>query len=533
MGITSTSIAAGVGVAVENKRFQTGAEVIPRKILIIGTYDPLKDGGGGEEPLLLRSSSLNVTPNEPIQVFSAEHVGSLTGFGFMLHRLAMQAFAGSGGVETWILPMSEADVAFQATGSIEFDGPALSSGTIYLYIANDAVPVSVASDATADVIAEAVVSAVNSIKELPVTAEQEPEMPIVKFTSKSAGPWGNDISICLNLGLNQALPDGITATITDMFEGSGIPDISRALDALGTGDSANEEFFTDVVHGYGKDTITLDAISTYVGAGNVAVGLYDNLVSRPFRALTGDISFGSAGLNALITLGDSRKLDRANGVICVPGSASHPSEIAAQVIGHMARINSDRAEEHYLGVKLIDIHPGEKADRWTSDYASRDTAVKSGISPTRIQSGVVALQNVVTFYHPDDVPVSSNGYRSMRNISILQNILANIRTNFEREKWQGISIVADTNAVTNIKDRKKARDIDSVIDDLAALAKSFESQAWIYEAAFTLEKLAEDGAVSIRDGGIGFDNYLAVILSGEGGILNTIVEFDTSISVTL
>jgi hypothetical protein len=93
--------------------------------------------------------------------------------------------------------------------------------------------------------------------------------------------------------------------------------------------------------------------------------------------------------------------------------------------------------------------------------------------------------------------------------------------------------VADTTRVTNTTDRQKARDVDSVIDDLVALARSFESHAWIYEAAFTIGKLKEAGAVSIRAGGLGFDNVLSVIFSGEGGILDTTVEFDTSLAVLL
>jgi hypothetical protein len=318
-----------------------------------------------------------------------------------------------------------------------------------------------------------------------------------------------------------------------MSAGAGVPTMADALDGLGTGDSANEDFYTDVVHGYGTDTTTLDAISAYVGAGNDFLGLYSKTVSRPFRVLIGDTAAGSSGLSALIAISDVRKTDRASGILSVPGSASHPAEIAAQALGHMARINQDRAAQHYLGTQLVGIHPGAKSDRWTSDYDNRDTAVKSGISPTRVQSGAVFLQNVVTFYRPDNVPVSSNGYRSMRNISIIQNMLQNIRVNFEQEKWQGISIVADTTRVTNTTDRQKARDIDAVKDDLIALARSFESHAWIYTADFTISKLKEAGAVTVRAGGLGFDNVLSVIFSGEGGILDTVVEFDTSLAVLL
>jgi phage tail sheath gpL-like len=377
-------------------------------------------------------------------------------------------------------------------------------------------------------VAAAIVSAITADAKLPVTAAAVDE--VVTITSKSAGPWGNDISIRFNINPGDAYPSGVSAVVVDMTGGSGTPDIGPALDALGTGDDANEDWFTELVHGYGRVTAVLDDISTYVGAGNDFLGLYDKLVGRPFRSLTGDTVAGSAGLAALVAFSVNRKLDRANGIVAAPGSAMHPSELAAQTLGHMARVNNDRAAQSYIGVTIIGGHIGDKADRWTSDYDNRDTAVKAGISPTRVINGALTLQNVISFYRPDSVPVSSNGYRSMRNISILQNILYNVRVNFEQEKWRGISIVSDTARVVNATDRQKARDLDSVIDDLIALAKSFEEKAWIYTAQFTIDRLKVDGAVSIRSGTTGFDATLAILLSGEGAILDAMVQFDTSIA---
>lgn len=520
MALNQTSLAAAVGSTVRNVQFQSEALNLPRKILIIGTYDPAKT---------------SVVAETPVQVLSPEDAGDRFGFGSMVHRLAVQAFAGGNGVPVYIQPQAEAAGAAAAEGSVDFTGSAsVAAGTLYLYIAGLAVPVNIAAGTTADAIATAVAAAVNADKTLPVSAAVDGVTTAqVNLTAKSKGPWGNDISIDFNLGAGQALPSGVVAAVTDMATGAGIPSMADALGALGTGDDANEAFFTDVVHGYGQDVTTLDAISAYVGAGNDFLGLYSKTVSRPFRVLIGDTAAGSSGLNALTALTANRKTDRASGIIAVPGSASHPAEIAAQAIGHMARINQDRAAQHYLGIQLIGIHPGAKADRWTSQYDNRDTAVKAGVSPTRVQSGAVYMQNVVTFYRPDNVPVSSNGYRSMRNISIIQNMLQNIRVNFEQEKWQGISIVSDTTRVTNTTDRQKARDIDAVKDDLIALARSFEAHAWIYTADFTISKLKEAGAVTIRAGANGFDNVLSVIFSGEGGILDTVVEFDTSLAVLL
>lgn len=514
MGLDVTSLAAAVGVGAKNVQFEAGANVLPRKILIIGTFDP---------------SILTVAENVPARSLSSADAGDKYGFGTMLHRLALQVERGARGIETWIVPQEEA-AGNNAAGSIAFSATDAVAGTIYLYISNELVKVAVGAGDTADTIGEAVEAAVNADRNIPVTAVNT--TGTVVFTSVSKGLWGNGISLAVG-NKGETLPTGISVVVTDMTGGSGVPDIQDALDALGTDEAANEEFFTDVVHGYMQDVDTLDAIANYVGQGNEFIGLYDKLIHRPFRCLTGDIVAGSSGLDDLITLADDRLLDRANGIIVVPGSLSHPSEIAAQTIGHMARLNQNRAEEHYIDVALIDVHPGAVEDRWTGSYDNRDLAVKSGISPTRVKGKTVMLQNVVTFYRPDSVSVSSNGYRSMRNISILQNILYNVALNFEREKWKGVSIVNDVQAVTNTVDREKARDIGAVIDDLVSLAVAFEGNAWLFTADYTIGQLKIAGAVSIRSGTTGFDSVLKIILSGEGGIFDTEVQFDTSIAVLM
>jgi len=521
MALSNTSLAAAVGSGVKNVQFVSSASVVPRKILIIGTKDPSKTG---------------LAVNTPRQVFSAAEVGSLSGFGFMLHRMAIKAFKGSQGVETWIVPQAEAGGAAASTGDIDFTGSTgVLAGTIYLYIAGDLVSINIADSTSADDIATAVAAAVNANSDLPVTAAVNGVTTAqVDFTAKSKGPWGDKISIALNLDVNQELPSGVAAAITAMSSGSGTPDIDDALNSLGTGDAQNEKYFTDVVHGYLQDSSTLSKISAYNGVGDGYTGNYSKTVARPFRALTGDVDPGTAALTAMIVITDAKKTDRTNGIIAVPDSPSHPSEVAARAIGAMARINNNRAEESYIGEEMGDIWPGtDKADRWSDDYDNRDTAVKSGVSPTLIKNGVVVLQNVVSFYRPDDVPVESNGYRSMRNISIIQNILDNVRANFEQEKWEGISIVADTAKVTNSASRQKARDVNSVIDDLVKLATDFEGNAWLYSASFTIDALKQAGAVVIRDGGTGFNNTLKVVLSGEGGILDNVTEFDTSLDVFL
>jgi len=515
MAITPTSLAAGVASSVTNKSFEVVAEDVPRKILIIGSFDPAKT---------------SVTPDQPQQIFSAEDCGSIYGFGSMVHRLSLGVFDAQAGVETFVQPQDEAGGAAAAAGELTFTGPATANGTIYLYIAGDLVTVSVASGDTLEEIADAVVAAILADSNLPVTAAKVAVTFEVTITAKTKGTYGNEISLAVNLKTGEELPAGVTfAVSTAMAAGTGTPDITTALDGLGTGDGANEDFYTDVVHGYLQDTTTLDAISTYVGPGNTAIGLYSNTVGRPFRCLTGDNAAGSAALVALKAIGDARTTDRSQGIVAVPDSPDHPSEIAARSIAECAKLNISIAAQSYARTPLTGVFPGDKgADRWTSEYDNRDSAVKSGISPTKVVKGEVQLQNVVTFYHPASIPQSSNGYRDFKNIAILQNILFNTRAVFSTDEWKGVFIVEDV-AKVNATNRIKAKDTTAVLGTCVALAKAFEKKGWIYGSAFTIEELGKTGSIEIRAGGTGFAIVFRFQLPGTGEIIEISNEFDTNI----
>lgn len=513
MVLDANSLASAVGSGVENVTFQTAAEVLQRKQVIVGVYDVAKTAVVAEVPILSTSPA---------------YTGSVFGFGTPLHRLHLKNDIGAQGIETWILP--QAETGTESAGEIDFaTSTGVLAGTLAIYIAGDRIPVTITAAMTVEEIADAVVAAINADNDTPVIAAKVAVTFEVTLTAKTKGLEGDNYDISLNLLSTDVNPTGITTAITAMTGGAGTPVIANALNALGTGDNANEAGFTELIHGYGQDTTTLDAILAYVGAGNAFTGLYAKTVARPFRSLTGDVVAGSAGLAAQIVISDARLDDRAQGVVCVPGSQSAPTEIAAWALGDMAKTNNNRAEEAYNNHSGGWIRPGDTADRWTSSYDSRDIAVKAGISPTLVEAGVVKLQNVVSFYRPASVPVTSNGYREMVNISKLQNILNSQKVNFLREKWQNISIVTDTAKVTNTTSRLKARDVNSALDDLVQLVNSWAGNAWIASADFTISRLKSDSSlVLIRTGGDGFIISIPVVLSGIGNIYDVTTQFDIS-----
>jgi phage tail sheath gpL-like len=403
---------------------------------------------------------------------------------------------------------------------------------MYLYIGGDAIPFNVLAGDDAEAIADACVAAVTAATDAPVTAANT--LGVVTLTSKTKGTYGNFIDVSFDLGDGQVSNVEITAVVVDMAGGSGDPDITDALNALGTGDNSNEEWYTEIVQGYGYDaTLVQGVISAYNGVGNGFTGNYAKEVGRPFRTLSGDVVAGSGGLSAaLAKAAAERELDRTNGIFSVPGSQSHPAEIAAMALGFMATINNLRAGQNYVNVALPGIWPGAKADRWTADYDSRNTATIGGVSPSLVKNGVVYMQDVVTFYHPAAVDIENNGWLSQRNISLTMNILNVKQTTYGAERYNGNSIVKDKNKVTNAVDRAKVIDRDTIVDQEIALATQFAENAWLYEADYTIERLNSDPLlVQLRGDARGFLVTPPYIYSGESAILDNETQFDVSIAV--
>lgn len=242
MTINDNSLAMAAAAGFENVILAVGAQVLPRKICIIGTGDP----GKTELPI-----------ETPIRVYSAEQVGDISGFGFMLHRLAKQVFKGSQGIECYIVAQAEGAGA-KAAGEFHFSGTAATeAGNIYMYIGGDRLVIPVAVGDTPTVIGDAIEAALTltdendeDVRDWPVTAGNT--AGAVAITAKSEGPWGNGYVLSLNRGFGEDLPAGITCAVTQMTGGTVIPDIDDALEALGRSgtDQANYLGITDIVHGY-------------------------------------------------------------------------------------------------------------------------------------------------------------------------------------------------------------------------------------------------------------------------------------------
>jgi phage tail sheath gpL-like len=519
MSISTTSRAAGNAAWLHGASFNPSTGRLDRKPILFGTFDPSKTA---------------ITANAIYSIKSAEHAGALFGFGFQLHRMAMAFFRNWNGSQIDVIPITETSAA--ADGTITYSGTATETKTLKLYIAGDLVPVSVTKDMTAAQTATAVAAAITADKNLPVTAVVNGSVTTqVDLTSKSEGLWGNGITVDHCIGFQEAMPAGITAVVVAMADGAGTPVLTSAIAALGSGTHQNERWYTAGVNGGGLETTPMDALSVYNGEGDTESGNHDGEVGRFFYFLNGYTDAEEGDLATLQALTALRKEDRTNGVVYVPGSPSHPVEIACAAMAKREKMSVKHPETTVVDEILTGIIPGSDTDDFNGNTNLDVQCVKQGISTVRKDGSYVKLQNLVTFYRPDSVSFASNIWASICSLTKSQNIQEMNKSRFDLEKWKNISIVADKTKVTDITAKQKARDIDDVMGELISLARAYEKMAFLYNAKFTIDKItgSPSSYITIREGGTGFNYVFPVVYSGEGGITSGEIQADANTNAAI
>ena len=522
--IQPSSVSRGIGVGAQNRAFGATVRNVDQKILLIGAA------------LAANTTAVTYTANTPTRVYSPDQVGKLAGFGSAVHRAAIGVFRGNGyTTQVWAAIQAEqtSPAAVAGTGTLAITHASTETGVLYVYIDGTRYDITITADDDVTEIGDLIVAKLTADPDCPVTGVNTGGS--IALTSKNKGTMANEILIAIS-AQNEPIPAGVTYTVTPMASGANDPAVSSVLTVMGAGENANNDGFTDIVVCYDVlGTTTMDALSEYNGTGNEIEGCYLDTVHRPFVAWWGDVAASSGGLSALTAIGTTRKeLDRTNIAIPVPDSVSNVFVIAGQAAGICASMAQYRPSEPYGGKVMTGILPGTTlADQWTSSYANRDTAVKAGISTTKVVGGAVQLNDVVTMYHPSTISFDSNGYRCVRDVKILLNILTNFYDRFNSDEWKGITIVKDSAKVSSIVDRQKVRDRDAVFAEIVSLVNLFESHAWIYSAEWTTDIMGAnlDSYVALRSGGLGFDVVLPLVFSGKLEIFSGLIQFDTNVTI--
>lgn len=332
-----------------------------------------------------------------VRISRAEQAAELFGAGSQIGVGAAAWFKNNGDyIETWALPLADAGEGVAATAKITFTGTAQESGAIYLYIGGVRVPVAVLVNDTAAVQATKTAAAINAATGLTVSAVAAAE--VVTLTAKNKGAVGNDVDLRINYyPLDEKTPAGIKVAFTPFAGGTGNPDLTAAVAAMG------DLQFDAIVLPY-TDAAALKAME-------------DEMQSRwgAMRAIDGMFFAASAkGFSALTTLGNSRNSPFA----CIgglPKTPSQPFALAAAMAAQAAFAAQNDPARPFQTLELVGILPPAENDRLTEQ--ERNILLFNGISTYRINAGgSVLIEMLISTYKTGKYGQTDDSYLMINTV---------------------------------------------------------------------------------------------------------------------
>lgn len=353
---------------------------------------------------------------------SADLAGKICGFGSQLHRMVKRYRAIDPFGELWILAVGESTGA-QAAGSVVIAGTAQASGTLSLYIGVERVQAAVViGDEAADV-ATTLAAAINANASLPVTATATDGTVAVKARHK--GLTGNDIPLMLNyygtVG-GETTPDGITVTITALAGGTGSPDLTDTIAAMG-----DEPF--DFIGLPFSDSASLATMALEMNDGSGRWSYARQLYGHVYTAKTGTLS-------ELVAFGDTMN----NQHITVAGYEVSTQTccdelVAMRTARNAVFIRNDPARPTQTG-ELTGALPAPKGSRFI--LSEQQSLLTHGIATSYAEGGLLRIQRDITTYQQNSYGVADNSYLDSETLHtsayVLRELKSVITSKYPRHK---------------------------------------------------------------------------------------------------
>ena len=188
------------------------------------------------------------------RLYSVNDARTLFGAGSIAATMAVQHFCACPDIPLFIAPLPEPTAGVAAAYKLSISGPATGSGVLSVAVLDMQFAIGVIVGATAASIASALSSAFNQNQDFPFTATVEDED--ITLTAKNSGPVSNWFAPIWNPNFGERFPDGVSVTVTQTVQGSGVVDPSAVVPvmacawdcvALGTEDEVVVETFLQLV----------------------------------------------------------------------------------------------------------------------------------------------------------------------------------------------------------------------------------------------------------------------------------------------
>lgn len=372
----------GVYTEIDNSNATRNSGLIEYRRLLIGTK---------------LAAGAAAVPGVPIQVLSVAQGVQQVGAGSVLDGMIRAALAQDSFTDLWVLPLADPAAGAAATATITTAGTATAAGTLNLYVAGRQIQVAIGATDTAAAVATKIAAAINANTALPVTATAA--TAVVTLTARNKGETGNSLDARTSY-YAEALPAGLTFTVTAFAGGTGNPLVADALAAI------EGSWFQSWATAY-TDTANLVAIE------NEQYNLWGPLVANEghaFGALKGTVS--SVG-----TIGNARNSEHLT-LIQAIAEPMPAYEKAAEAMSIWTFAVSNDPARPVQNLPFLWCLPPAEADRLS--LTERNVLLYDGIATTYVTAaGVMQAERLITTYQTNSAGGTDVSYLDSETLATL------------------------------------------------------------------------------------------------------------------
>ncbi len=372
-------------------------------------------GANNLKTLLIGQKTANglATTGKPFLLTSGSKGEEQAGLGSQLATMNNAYRANDGFGEVWAIALEDPASGVAATGRFTVASAAESAGTIYIYVDGERVQVGVAAKDDVATIAQAIAAGINAKPSLPVTASAS--AGTVTVTAKNKGLWTNDITLGFNLqgyAAGEQLPYGVDLSVTAMTGGSGTPDLTAAIKAMG-----DEEYDFIAMPFSDADSLNLfkEAMNDDTGRWSWSRQIYGHVYS---------IKRGT--VSELQSFGATRNDQHATVFGIEPEMVSSNAKVLGAAVAQIASATSIDPARPLQTLELIGVDAAPAGSRFM--MTERQTLLTNGIATLYFGGGYVRIERAITTYQKNAFDVADTSYLDSETLHTLAYILRDLKS---------------------------------------------------------------------------------------------------------
>jgi len=385
------------------------------------------------------AGTATVAASVPTRVSSLAQMQAYFGADSMLAQMARVWFANNGSTPLTVIASDDNGAGTKSTATVTVTGPATAAGTLSFYVGGQQHLIGVTSGMTATQVATALAAAINADTTCPVGAASAAGVVTLTTNWKgisNMGPGsGYDLDLRINYQSGDATPAGLAVVIAQTAPGTGNPDLTAAIAAMG------DTQYNIIVNPY-TDATALGLLVTEMNRRGGSTLQAEGVVFSCYAATVGNLeTFGAAQNSQWLS---------------VMGKNSMPTpswEFAAGVAALVAYYGNIDPARPFQTLAVPGVFPPAPGDRFV--MADRNTLLYTGISTFTVSAaGVVALERIITTYQTNGAGAPDASYldvNTMLTLSYLRySTRVMIQTKYPRSKLadDGIIYSPGQNVVT-------------------------------------------------------------------------------------